>query len=543
MGTSLRGLISLYSWHYPIALVYLLQKNEYRALPYLREYGRVTNFSRLVSSHLPFTRHAKILVLFVVLGMIAQVAAGITFIASWAWDDFAGGWQFGLAVILAYPLVWAWMLAPLAAIRRFMRPKALGRAVLCRLLEAQVRRLRKRHQFKVIGVAGSVGKTSTKIAIARVLQASRQVQWQEGNYNDRVTVPLIFFGHSQPGLFNVIAWIRILIKNEQILGRSYPYQFVVVELGTDGPGFIREFAYIQPDLVVVTAITPEHMEYFGTLDAVAQEELTALTYAKQALVNIDDTPAAYLQGQTFASYGISKKATYRTTKHTHRGLHAGQEMTFHLDKADTFTASVPLLGAQGAKIATAAAATAHLLGLPVEDIKKGVVSISAFAGRMQILHGVQGATIIDDSYNSTPIAAKAALDVLQSGEAPQRIAVLGSMNELGDYSPQAHQEVGEYCDPTKLNLVVTIGPDAKKYLAPVAEARGCNVHAFLSPYEAGRFVKNQLHDDAVVLVKGSQNRVFAEEAIKTLLADKADEAKLVRQSAYWMAMKRKQFKQ
>jgi UDP-N-acetylmuramoyl-tripeptide--D-alanyl-D-alanine ligase len=538
----IKSLLSLYSWHYPRSLIYLLQTSDNKAIPYLKRYWQTNNFSTLIKHRvLVYSARMQKALFYIRLGMFVQVAVGGLCILRWYADNMTGGWQFGLAIIVAYPIVWAHLIALGVALRWLTRPKALGRAIICRLLEAQVRRLRARHEFSVVGVVGSIGKTSTKIAVARVLQSSRRVMWQEGNYNDRVTVPLIFFGHAQPNIFNVFAWVRILIKNERMIAGKYPYQIVVAELGTDGPGQIMQFAYLKPELVIVTAVTPEHMEYFGTLDAVAREELSALHFAKQSLVNIDDTPAEYLVDRNYIGYGFSKDAAYRVIERQSKDMH-GQKVTFMLGAAGRLSFDLPLLGEQGAKIALAAGAAAHMLGLEDEDIKRGLSTITAFAGRMQILNGIQNSTIIDDTYNSSPAAAKAALDVLQSGEAVQRIAILGSMNELGDYSPEAHREVGEHCDPTKLDLVIALGPDAKKYLAPVAKARGCEVKSFLDPYKAGRFIKDQLKDGAVILAKGSQNRVFAEEAIKTLLADPADVAKLVRQSAYWMSVKRKQFK-
>jgi UDP-N-acetylmuramoyl-tripeptide--D-alanyl-D-alanine ligase len=135
----------------------------------------------------------------------------------------------------------------------------------------------------------------------------------------------------------------------------------------------------------------------------------------------------------------------------------------------------------------------------------------------------------------------AALDVMYAAKATRRIALLGSMNEMGEYSEQAHREVGEYCDPSKLDLIVTLGKDANQYLADAARAKGCEVKTAATPYEAGELIRNQLKDGALILLKGSQNGVFAEEAVKLLLQDKDDAAKLVRQSPYWMKIKQRQF--
>ena len=160
------------------------------------------------------------------------------------------------------------------------------RGVLCRALERRVVELRAKHDFTVVAVAGSVGKTSTKLAVARLLETTgKKAQYQEGNYNDRVSVPLVFFGETMPSLFNIFAWASVLLRMSQQIKQPYQYDAVVVELGTDGPGQLKDFAYIQPDIIVVSAISPEHMLQFGTLDAVAEEELAVAEYSKKLLVN------------------------------------------------------------------------------------------------------------------------------------------------------------------------------------------------------------------------------------------------------------------
>ncbi len=428
----------------------------------------------------------------------------------------------------------------MSTLSRRLHPKQVGRSVVCAILEWQVRRLRARHDITVVAVVGSIGKTSTKLAIAHSLEVSRRVIYQTGNYNDRVTVPLVFFGHKLPALFNVWAWTKIFFANERTIRLPYFYDVAVLELGTDQPGDIAEFAYVKPDVAVVTAITPEHMEYFKTLDAVAAEELAVCDYSKAVLVNADDTPADYLRDRQVMTYGQQDSRDYFATDYNSHSLDGGQAK-LHLPQGLTVDAPVKILGNQGVKIILAAAGAGHMVGLSAEELQKGLQEVKPFAGRMQILPGIKGSTIIDDTYNASPAPVIAGLDVLYAADAPQRIAILGNMNELGDYSQQAHAEVGAYCRPEKLDLVVTIGADAERYLLPEAHRQGCAVHAFSSPYDAGEFVRGQMQPSAVVLAEGSQNRVFAEEALKVLLREPSDAQKLVRQSDYWMSVKRKQF--
>jgi UDP-N-acetylmuramoyl-tripeptide--D-alanyl-D-alanine ligase len=422
-----------------------------------------------------------------------------------------------------------------------LSPKKLGKNVLCNLLERQVLELRRRNDLTIVAVTGSVGKTSTKFAIAHCLDGPRKVIYQEGNYNDRLTVPLVLFGHVEPGIYNLLAWLKIWLSNRRQLSSPYPYDTAVLEIGTDAPGQLAKFAYLKPDLTVLTAVADEHMEYFESLDAVAEEELTPLTYSKQSLINIDDVDEKYLPIVGFLSYGLGGSADYHLQSRVVNGLQ-DQKLVINLADHENVTVELPILGKQGAKMAVAAAAVAHLLDVPAEDIAAGLKKLSAVSGRMQVLSGKSGVTIIDDTYNASPLAVEAALEVLQTTDAPARIAILGSMNELGADSAAAHQAIGELCDPAKLQLVVTIGKEARQHLAPAAEAKGCSVKSFLNPREAGEYVAEQLAEGTVVLAKGSQNGVFAEEAVKQLLADQSDISKLVRQSPYWLKQKAAQFK-
>lgn len=527
-----------YGWRSAKVIVTLLQTSGYNPLRY---YGRFWTTQSFAAVKLPaqMSLGARVLVDIIRLGMVAQLAVGVWLV--WygiSQYEFAAEF-FGFALIVGYPLVWA-HLAPLLSV--FGLPfllKPVGKRILCRLLERQVRQLRKKHDFAIVAVAGSVGKTSTKLAIADALSVSRRVRHQAGNYNDRLTVPLVVFGHEEPGLYNIGAWLRILRKNRKIIREEFPYDVVVVELGTDGIGQMRHFAYLRPELGVLTAIAPEHMEQFGTLDAVATEELAVFDYCQRVLVNTDDVYPQYLKGKEYVSYG-SDNATYAITSARSNKTLSGQRVSLNL-AGYKFSASIQPIGQQGAKFALAAAATASEMALSRDDVRSALKHLTSFAGRMQVLPGLKNSTLIDDTYNASPMAVAAALDVLHAAEGPQRIAVLGSMNELGEVSPQAHKDIGKLCDPNKLDLVVTIGKEAEQFLAPAAKRNKCTVASFLSPVEAGEYVKEQLVEKAVVLFKGSQNGVFAEEALKLVLKDSNDTSKLVRQSPGWMKVKRRQF--
>jgi UDP-N-acetylmuramoyl-tripeptide--D-alanyl-D-alanine ligase len=544
VSTYLKALCSYYTPGYLPSLVYLLESTGYRPGAFFVKYWTAQSFAPLSACRPAPTVRNRALILFLTLGSLLQATTGLAMLVYGLGHELAEALPFGLAMILSYPVVWAHILGLAYAAYKLgwllLRPKFAGRAAVCKILEFQVVRLRRRHSFTIIAVGGSIGKTSTKLAIAHTLEPTRRVIYQTGNYNDRVTVPLVLFGQELPNLLNVGAWARIFFANERTIRRPFFYDIAVLELGTDHPGDMAQFAYLQPEIAVVTAVTPEHMEYFGTLDAVAEEELTVCDYAKQVVVNADDTPPEYLHHPDLLTFGLSKQADFHASDIKPDGL-KGSDVKLHLRQGITLQSHAAILGEQGIKILLAAAAAAQLAGLDKAEIEKGLHEVRPFAGRMQILQGIKDSTIIDDTYNASPVAVTAALDVLFAAKAPQRIAILGNMNELGDFSQQAHTEVGAYCQPKKLDLVVTIGPDAQKYLAPAARRAGCKVDSYASPYAAGAAVLKHLRKGAVVLAEGSQNQVFAEEALKVLLKNKEDIRKLVRQSDSWMKIKKSQF--
>lgn len=406
--------------------------------------------------------------------------------------------------------------------------------LLVKILGYQVRQLLKKNDVKVIGVVGSVGKTSTKYAIASTLAVHKRVQWQKGNYNDILSVPLVVFGHELPNIYNPIAWLRIMLQNNRTIKNGYDYDVVVLELGTDGPGQIGQFGnYLGLDIGVVTAIAPEHMEFFNTIDEVAEEELAVSGFAKKLIINEDLIDDEYVKSLGAIRFGLRSNDVRTALDISMLTISSKGKAWIKYPLSDGATTLAYSL--------TAAAIVARELGVDDAQIKSSFKDAQVPAGRMQILEGINGTTIIDDTYNASPEAVKAALDYLYTKKATQKIAMLGNMNELGHYSKEAHVVVGEYCDPKKLDYVITVGPDANKFLAPSAKDVGCHVETFQTPYDAGEFVKTILKPGAVILAKGSQNNVYMEEAVKLLLAKPSDQERLVRQSPRWLAKKRKNF--
>ncbi len=396
------------------------------------------------------------------------------------------------------------------------------RKYIAKILQKQVTRYLTQYKPKVIVVTGSVGKTSTTQAVATMLRQKYMVRSTIANYNTDVGVPCSFFGHDLPKTINnPIAWGWIILKNIVLSRIKLDFSVVVLELGTDRPGEIAEFAYLKPEIAVVTAVVPEHMEFFGALEEVAKEELSVAEYSEKTYVNKQMVPAEYLH---FAK--STEIYNYGRDDYKSAGINAHKLNVVGQHSLDAISAGV-IVGRE--------------LGMSDEELQRGASHVSPQKGRMQLLQGINGSTLVDDTYNSSPEAVFAALDYLYVTKSPQKIALLGNMNELGETSEAEHRRIGEYCDSTQLELVVTLGEDANKFTAESAKAKGCAVAEANSPQEAAEIIKHQLKNGGLVLLKGSQNGVYAEEATKILLANPKDRSKLVRQSPQWMNIKAKNF--
>lgn len=397
-------------------------------------------------------------------------------------------------------------------------------------------------EVKLVVIAGSVGKTTTKIAIATVLAERYRVRMHEGNHNAQVSAPLAILGIDYPGnIKSLSAWLSVFRAAKARIKDPTDVDIIIQELGTDRIGEIPHFGtYLRPDLAVITAISPEHMEYFGTIEAVAAEELAAANFSAAALINRDDidgSHAKYLTNANVNTYGTSGTAEYHFIAEDFT-LDRGYKGNLVVPEwQDLVTSNIKVLGEHSLRSAVAAGAVAIKLGLNATEVANGLSKVRSVPGRMNVLRGAEDTIIIDDTYNSSPLAAASAMRTLYSLSVPSRIAVLGSMNELGDSSAAEHQALGMLCDPNQLAWVVTVGEEAATHLAPSARAQGCQVKVCQNALEAGGFVHGILESGAAVLFKGSQGGIYLEEAVKIVLHATEEETSLVRQSPAWLKQK------
>lgn len=426
--------------------------------------------------------------------------------------------------------------------------KGMFKDLIQKRLENSVRKYFAAHpEVKLVVVAGSIGKTSTKLAVGTVLAQQLRIRMHEDDRGSAIGTPLAILGVAMPEkLHSPLAWLGVFRTIKQRIKQSADVDVVVQELSIDGEGDMTHYStYLRPYMAVVSGVTPEHMEHLKTIDTVAREELQVVNFSEHALINRDDIQgrfAEHITNPNISTYGSTEAAEY-TVEIEDFTLERGYKLLYSAPELQNQPLSLEahLVGNHSLHAITAAATVALRLGIAPELIVRGVTAIQPVPGRMNLLRGLQQSHIIDDTYNSSPVDAIAAIETLYGIDAPQRILLLGDMNELGMVSATEHEKLGQLCDPSLLSWVITVGQQSEAYLAPAARGRGCQVKSFRSALDAGAFVHSVLEPSAVVLAKGSRDGIYLEEAVKILLHETHEDHELVRQSEDWRSRKRAYF--
>lgn len=421
--------------------------------------------------------------------------------------------------------------------------------IFAKLLGTLARAVVKKYRPKIVAITGSVGKTTTRAACVAVLSTGFRVRGTEKNYNNELGVPLTILGCEPPG-YSIFAWLGVFIKGVWLLGANDPRfpQVLVVEMGADHPG---DLAYLMsiapPDVGVVTAVSAAHTEFFSSVEGVLVEKKTVVTTLgsdKTAIINGDDEHLRKIVGEIAAqklSFGFGQSASVQAKDseilYAEDGLPFGMQAQVSVDGAE-FGVKIPrALGKPVVYAALASIAVGRAMGLSLIEIQTGLIGFEPPAGRLRILEGVKRTTLIDDTYNASPRAAKEALDTLSSlTGGGRRIAVLGDMLELGTLTEELHREIGRYAAMRGVDILITVGA-ASRFLAEEARAAGLDesqVFSFDTSREAGPFLQERMHEGDIVLIKGSQG-VRCERIVKEVMAEPLRAEKLiVRQTKEWI---------
>ncbi len=336
--------------------------------------------------------------------------------------------------------------------------------------------------IKLVGLTGSVGKTTTKEFIASVLQKGLNTLATKGNFNNDIGVPLTLFGLNKD------------------------HSAAVVEMGMSNFGEIEVLTKCaRPDIAVITNIGTSHIEFLGSREGILKaktEIFKGLSKAGKVVLNGDDP---YL-------WSLKDTLTFETI---YVGIE-NSECDFvatdivsnengNLFKCDGKEYRINPLGVHNIYNALVAIAVGSLLNLSYEKIYAGLKAYTPDGIRQNIINTDNGYKLINDCYNSSPQSVKAALGVLETVSAKRRIAVLGSIGELGGKSEELHREVGKNVALSKTDVLITAGDDAK-FIAE--EAGNKEVYVFENTAECSKFLKGFLKKDDAVLIKASRFMKF-----------------------------------
>ncbi len=359
--------------------------------------------------------------------------------------------------------------------------------------------VRRKATLPVVAVTGSVGKTTTKEMTAALLATRGPVLKTEGNLNNQYGLPLTL--------------LRLVPEHTA----------AVLELGMSAAGEIRALASLaRPDVAVITRIAPVHLEFFPSLDAIANakaEILEGLALRGTAVLNGDDLRLRRI-GERFSRrvvwFGRSEGCLVSAADEHQNG--SGMALTLHLG-GETAEVRLPLAGAHFVEDFLAAAAVAHVLGIPAAAVAEAARALGPARHRGELLPLGEDVLVLDDCYNSSPAALEAAILTLGSLPGRRRVAVLGDMLELGPTGKALHRERGRALGG-RVDVVVCVGPLAQEILAGAREAGVplAALHQFSDAREAASEVPALVRPGDTLLVKAS--RGVALEAVVDALAER-----------------------
>lgn len=432
-------------------------------------------------------------------------------------------------------------------LNKFMEEKSKKLIYLEKILRMMAIATLKVHKPKIVGITGSVGKTSAKEAIFGVLKDSFKTRKNEENYNNEIGVPLTIIG-AKTGGNNPLKWIWVVIK--WIFGIIIPFGYpkvLVLEMAIDRPGDMKYLtSFIHSDVGVLTDISSSHLEFFKGVGAIAKEKsilIKKLSENGLAVLNFDNEIIKKMKDKIKArivDFGMESerkisatdiKFVYNERDKKIRGLsfklnHEGKIVPIRLPH---------IIAKHHVYAVLAAAAVGNYFKINLLDIAKSLESLEPPHGRMTPVEGTKNSLIIDDTYNSSPVSAGAALDTVERMRAVRRIAILGDMMELGEASDEGHIQVIRNALNRNFDVIVLVGKRMKKAAESIAvkEISNKKIIYFANPNEAGFRIKEFVREGDLVLVKGSQ-AMRMEKVVEKIMKEPENAGKILcRQSRTW----------
>lgn len=419
--------------------------------------------------------------------------------------------------------------------------ETMTRKLLKILLKACAVKILNKYHPEIIGITGSVGKSSTREAVYAVLSSHWRIRQSVGNFNTEIGVPLTIIG-SASGDRSILGWLRVFCRALGLIlfqDKNYP-EILVLEMAADRPGDIEYLAELtKPKIGIVTTVGISHLEYFNTIERIAIEK-SKLARALRAdgfvVLNFDDTKVRDMRSRTKAkviTYGFDEAADVRALEVSLESkleerkdgvADFGGTLTKIKYQGNVLPLYLPnVLGKTHVYAALAATALGLIKGLNLIEIVEALRCYNPPAGRLKILPGIKKTYLIDDTYNSAPTSLEAALELLASlkiSENAKRFAVLGDMLELGNESEAEHYRFGKIIAKKGIDTLIAVGSRAKDF-GRGAKDGGMNEEAifhFGNNREAGVFAQARIKSGDLILIKASRSLHF-EEITRELMAE------------------------
>lgn len=340
---------------------------------------------------------------------------------------------------------------------------------------------RSRFTCPIVGVTGSVGKTTLKEMVAQVLTAGFKVHKTAGNQNSQLGVPMT------------------------VCGMEKNHTAAVIEMGISMPGEMAKIAaVVKPTCAVMSNIGVSHIEYLKTRENIMAEKAHIADYIAEdgvLFVNGDDDLLPTLKNTAkckVVTYGLSPQCDWRASSFNEADK--GTFFTCTSPAGDRTELFIPAAGKHNVQNAVAAMAVARHLGIPAENAARALAAFKSPAMRQQMKE-IGGVTVIDDSYNASPDSMKSALSVLESRNVSgKKIAVLADMLELGSYAEEGHRSVGQFAAQHGVTDLIAVGELARH----IAAGYGSSAKLAADNTEAIAMLKELLSPGDAVLVKGSR---------------------------------------
>jgi UDP-N-acetylmuramoyl-tripeptide--D-alanyl-D-alanine ligase len=411
-----------------------------------------------------------------------------------------------------------------------------------KILQLMAKIVINKYKPKIVGITGSVGKTSAKTAVDLVLSTKFRVRSNQKNYNNEVGIPLTIIG-AESGGKSFLKWLGVFLKWIIIIIFPIKYpEILVLEMGVDRPGDMEYLlSFIPVDVGIITNISGSHLEFFKTLENILEEKgkiIKKLPADGTAILNGDDGKLMAFKNQSSAPvsvFGFSDKAQFKA-----ENISFSEEMSGIYFRLNYNGKSVPVrLKHVLADYLVYAALSAVAVGIHFKinlvDIAAALENFSPLPGRMNLIPAIKKSYAIDDSYNASPTSVLAALKILEKISPKRKLVVLGDMLELGDEEEKGHREVGKKVFEIKADLFFSIGGRME---ATVKELRSLGypeekIFYFDNPEILGRKLQEEIREGDLILVKGSQG-MRMEKVVEEIMAEpqKAGEL-LCRQDTSW----------